>query len=324
MQVIYLCPGMLLREGAVYEGCDAQKKIADIAKNFEVIVGDGITAPDDMLGRIEIIMGTPNVALLKKLPALRWLHLSIAGSDRYCDRSLYAGENVLLTNSSGVFGQPISEYIIGMFLALSRGFHLYRDEMMAGTWSKRHLSNDFAGSTVAVIGMGDIGGSVAKKAHALGAHVVAIKNNVGEKPDYVDELYGADMLDEVISRSDFISLSLPNTKNTQHFIAKKHFDLMKKNAIIVNVGRGTAIDQDALAQALANERIFAAGLDVTTPEPLPKEHPLWQEKRCLITAHNSGASNGNAERILDIFTDNLEKYINGSTLENVVDMESGY
>ena len=324
MKVIYLCPGMLLREGAVYEGCDVQKEIARIASGYEVVVGDGTNVTEEMQNDIEIIMGTPNVALLKKLPALRWVQLSIAGSDRYCNRELYACENVVLTNSSGVFGQPISEYIIGMFLALSRGFHLYRDEMAAGTWSKRHLSTDFAGSTVAVIGMGDIGGSVAKKAHALGAHVLAIKNTITEKPEYVDELYSADMLDDVISRSDFISLSLPNTKNTQHFIAKKHFELMKKNAVIVNVGRGTAIDQDALAEALANEKIFAAGLDVTTPEPLPKDHPLWKEKRCLITAHNSGASHGNTERILDIFTDNLKKYIDGETLKNIVDMENGY
>ncbi|MGI5898872.1 MAG: D-2-hydroxyacid dehydrogenase [Christensenellales bacterium] len=253
-----------------------------------------------------------------------WHNLGTAGSERYCDSDLYSNEGVILTNSSGVFGKPMSEYVIGMFIALSRNMHLYRDNMQSGSWQRHRLSADIEGSTVGVIGLGDIGANVAKKAHALGARVLAVKNTLSEKPSYVDELYTADGLDHVLSQSDFISLSLPSTSETKHFIARRHFDIMKNNAIIVNVGRGTAIDQDALLDALRDEKIFAAGLDVTSPEPLPSEHPLWKEKRCLITPHNSADSYGNFKRIIDIFTENLHRYISGARLENIVNMKRGY
>ncbi len=322
--VLYICSGAVSREKTLSEGYDKYGKIRETASGYDVIVGSDKAISSDILARIEILHGNPERSILKKMPNLKWHNLGSAGSESYCDKELYENAEIILTNSSGVFGKPISEYVIGMFIALSRNMHYYRDNMQAGTWERRKLAADIDGSTVGVIGLGDIGSNVAQKAHALGARVLAVKNSISEKPNYVDELYTAKGLDNVLSQSDFISLSLPSTSETKHFITRRHFDLMKKNAIIVNVGRGSAIDQDALLDALREEKIFAAGLDVTTPEPLPSDHPLWKEKRCLITPHNSADSHGNSKRTLDIFTDNLSRYMNGERLGNIVNMERGY
>jgi phosphoglycerate dehydrogenase-like enzyme len=322
--VLYICSGIVLSEKLFYEGCDDHIKIKDAAPGYDVLIGSGKAIADEVIERIEILLGNPEISLLKRMPGLKWHNLGTAGSERYCNKELYANDDIVLTNSSGVFGKPMSEYVIGMFIALSRNMHLYRDNMQRGSWERHRLAADIEGSTVGVIGLGDIGANVAKKAHALGVRVLAVKNSISEKPDYVDELYTADGLDHVLAQSDFISLSLPSTKDTQHFITERHFGLMKKNAIIVNVGRGAAIDQDALLDALREEKIFAAGLDVTSPEPLPSDHPLWKERRCLITPHNSADSYGNLKRIIDIFTENLHRYISGEHLKNIVNMERGY
>jgi phosphoglycerate dehydrogenase-like enzyme len=324
MPVLYVCPQFLKSDPEAFaEDCDSLRVLRDIAKGYEVVLG-GRDIPEPIRGDVEIIFGVPDASALPLLPSLKWLQLSIAGSDRYCARSLYARSDVILTNSSGVFGRPISEYVIAVFLMMSKDLHVMRDNRDKALWFKYPLTCDFEGSTVGVIGLGDIGGNVARKAHLLGAKVLAVKNTPSPKPDYVDELHTADGFDGVLARSDFVALCLPSTSDTRHIISKRHFDVMKRSAILVNVGRGTAIDQDALVEALRGRKIAGAGLDVTTPEPLPAEHPLWKLDNCFISPHNSSNSYYSTQRIVDLFTQNLHRYIKGETLGHLVDMEKGY
>ena len=142
----------------------------------------------------------------------------------------------------------------------------------------------------------------------------------------MDELYTTEQLDEVLPRADVIVSFLPGTKETHHIYTKERFALMKKQAIFLNGGRGSAVDTDLLYEVLKNHQIMAAGIDVTDPEPLPAEHPLWKQDNVMITPHISGQYHlpETFERIVDIAAENLEAYLNGRSLRNVVDFATGY
>lgn len=320
--VIYLCP----HNDFHFEQGDAScRKIAALVPQYEVVVGDRLNVPKELAPRVEILFGSPGNGVLSQLPALKWLQLPSAGCDAYLDKGMYAAEDVILTTANGVYGVPISEHILACFFAFMRFLPKYRDDMSKRNWIKYFPHCDFEGSTVGIIGLGDIGGRLAKKCHALGAHVLAVKNRVSEKPEYVDELlYGADGIDEVVRRSDFLALCLPSTKDTTNVLSRARIFSMKKTAYLVNIGRGTAIDQEALVEALKTKAIGGAALDVMTPEPLPADHELWSLENCLISAHNSGRSHGNREREVALFMENLTAYLAGAQMRNVVDFERGY
>lgn len=320
--VIYLCP----HNDFHFEQDDAScRTIAALAPDYEVVVGDRMTVPQALAARVEVLFGSPSKAALASLPNLKWLQLPSAGCDAYLDRSEYAAKDVILTTANGVYGIPISEHILACFFALMRFLPKYRDDMRRKSWVKYFPHCDFEGSVVGIIGLGDIGGRLAQKCHALGARVLAVKNRPSEKPAYVDELlYGEQGIDAVVRQSDFLALCLPSTRETTNILSRERIFSMKKNAYLVNIGRGTAIDQEALIEALRIDAIAGAALDVMTPEPLPEDHALWQLENCLITAHNSGRSRGNQVREVALFGENLTAYLQHRPMRNVVDFQRGY
>jgi D-2-hydroxyacid dehydrogenase (NADP+) len=176
-----------------------------------------------------------------------------------------------------------------------------------------------------VVGMGDIGDEVAKRAHALGMRVVATQRHEEEPPAYVERLLtGEDGLDELLSIADHVVLCLPLTAQTRHTISATELARMRPSAYLYNIGRGDLIDQDALVDALSAGRIAGAGLDVATPEPLPPDSRLWDLANVLITDHTAGETPCYWDRGIELVVDNLHRFLTGEPLRNVVDTRAGY
>ena len=177
------------------------------------------------------------------------------------------------------------------------------------------------------MGLGNIGSEFAARYKALGGYVIGIKRTQSaQKTDCADELYTTEELDRHIPRADVVALSLPSTKETVSLFGAERIGLLKHSAILINVGRGTAVDSDALSDALYAGKAGGAALDVTDPEPLPPDHPLWNAPNTIITPHVSGEWEvpENTERVLDIVYDNLRRFTAGQPLRNVVDRTTGY
>ncbi len=275
----------------------------------------------------DIILGNPEMELLTDLPKLKMINLLSAGSDDYAALPIFAGPGApILCNASGCYGVTISEHMVGFLLALLRNFLPYRDHMANHEWKLLNTPETINGKKALVIGLGDIGGHFAQLLHAFGCEVYAIKRTPGTPPPYIKEYHTLADLDELLPLVDFVSLSLPQSPETTNLINERTLKLMKPTALVINVGRGSAVDDMALAEALNNGTIAGAALDVTEPEPLPADHPLWDCKNCLITPHSSGKyfQRDPHLRIIKLWQDNIEAFVTGQPLKNVVDIKTGY
>lgn len=272
-----------------------------------------------------VIIGNVPREYLKDSPNLRWIQLNNAGTEGFCDPGVLP-EGTLLTNASGAYGMAISEHLIAMLFMIQKHLGVYRDQQKEHLWIKQEPMLVTEGSTVLVLGLGDIGSTFARKLKAMGSYVIGVRRTLREKPDYVDELYTMDALSRLLPRADVVALSLPGYAATRGVIGKEELDRMKPGAVLLNVGRGTAVDTNALSDALYAGKLAGAGLDVTDPEPLPADHPIWDAPGALITPHVSGgyALKPTLEKILALSARNLERYEKGETLENMVDLTTGY
>lgn len=272
----------------------------------------------------EIIIGQPNRKYLKMAQELKWLQVTSAGADHVADVSLYNSDKVILTNASGVYGKPIAEHVFAMILSFNRNLMQYERNRQKSQWDPISPVRDFYGSTLCIIGLGDIGREVAIRGKAFGAKVLAVKRTVGDCPSYVDMLYSTDEIDQVLPQADYLVLALPNTPETKGILSAETIARLKPGAFVVNVGRGTAICQEALIRALQEGKLAGAGLDVTDPEPLPAENPLWKMSNVIITSHTSGSSPGNWKRHANLIQENLSRYVEGKPLVNKVDFKMKY
>lgn len=280
---------------------------------------------DGQIARAEIIIGNLPPQRLKGAANLKWLQLNSAGSDAYCVPGVLPA-GTLLTNATGAYGLAISEYLLGVVLELNYNLHKYRDNQRRSLWRDEGPVRSLAGSTVLAVGLGDIGGAFAAKMKAMGSHVIGIRRTPSAKPDYVDELYLTDELDALLPRADVVALSLPNSPDTEGLMDGVRLLRMKKDAILVNVGRGQAVRTPDLCRVLASGHLRGCALDVTDPEPLPQEHPLWQFENVVITPHISGGYHieETLRTIAEMALYNLEAYRKGRPLKNLVDFRTGY
>lgn len=280
---------------------------------------------DELFAEAEVIFGNSTAEMLAPCKKLKWLQLGSAGADSYVVKGLLP-EGTMLTNATGAYGDAIGEYMVAVTFALCNHLPLYRDNQMESQWIRYEPGRAVEGSTVLCVGMGDIGGAYAKRMKALGCTVYGIRRTKSAAPDYVDGLFQLDMLDELLPKADIVALSLPNSAQTRGLITKERLALMKNDAFLINIGRGTAICTDALVEALRNNTIGGAAMDVTDPEPLPSDHPLWKCKNALITPHISGGFG--QMRVYDTFIsiclENVEHFKAGEEMRNVVDFSTGY
>ena len=273
----------------------------------------------------DIIIGNVSPELLRGTGRLKWLQLNSAGTDGYTEDGILP-EGALLTNATGAYGLAISEHMIGALLCIMKKLHLYGADQQKHVWGDHGNVTSIYGSRTLVVGFGDIGSEFAVRMNALGSRVTGIRRNQTEKPDYLEALYQMDALAECLRTADIVAACLPGTEETYHIFDRNAFAKMKKGAYFLNVGRGNAVDSYALAEALNSGHLAGASVDVTEPEPLPKEHPLWDAKNLLITPHISGNYHlqETHERIIQIAADNLARFMQGRELRNIVDFATGY
>jgi len=274
----------------------------------------------------DVILGSVAPAAVASSKNLKWLQLWSAGTDAF-QKSGDFPEGAILTNGSGGYGLTISEHTIAMIIMLKRKLYLHYLDQLEGKWGKGvgEISSIY-GSRILIIGLGDLGKEFAKKAKALGAYIIGVRRTQGLKPDFVDEVHTVDKLDELLCRADIVTLSVPDTKESRNILNKGRIAKLKSDAIVINVGRGSAIDTEAITEALESGQIGGAALDVTDPEPLPADHKLWKLPNVLITPHASGNHNlpETYRRLKEIAIENYKAYTTDGQMRNVVDFNRQY
>jgi phosphoglycerate dehydrogenase-like enzyme len=262
---------------------------------------------------------------MRQTPNLRWVQAGTAGVDRLLSFNL-SDRGVLITNSSGAHGDPISELILSQMLAFATGLNTaIRGQMQRRHIAKEVLQTKFElnGQTLCVIGLGDIGGALARKADALGMHVIGVRRSTQPVPG-VAQLYTDKQVPSALAQADHVALCLPLTNQTHHFIGAEELRTMRPTAYIYNVGRGASIDEAALVHALQTGVIAGAGLDVTDPEPVPADSPLWAMSNVILSQHTSGSSPRNADRVTALFAANLRRFLADEPLQQRIDPALGY
>jgi phosphoglycerate dehydrogenase-like enzyme len=264
---------------------------------------------------------------LDRAPRLRWFHAGSAGVE-HLDLVALHKHSVVLTNSRGVSAPNMAEHAIGMMVALARRFPRLMREQANRSWRDEDTHREvreLAGETLLIIGTGEIGSQVASRAAAFGMRVEGLRRRAGgQLPPNFDRIWSTDELRRALPGADHVVVTLPDTPGTRGLLDAVALAACKPGAMIYNIGRGAVIDTPALVSALQSGHLGGAGLDVTEPEPLPADSPLWDLENVLITAHTSGASPRYWERQEALLTDNLARYLDGRPLRNLVDFEHAY
>ncbi len=276
-------------------------------------------ATREQVEQADIIFGNVAPGLLKNATRLQWLQLNSAGADPYVPKGILP-ENAILTSSSGAYGKAVAQHMFAMLLAMQKKLHLYRDDQRNHVWGDRGNVTSIEDSKVLVVGAGDIGTYFAKLAHALGAYVIGVKRTQGPCPESMDELHTMEDLEQLLPQADAVVSFLPSTEETRGMFNARLFTLMKAGSNFLNGGRGNTVHTEDLCQALVSGHLAGAALDVTYPEPLPEDHPLWDIPNAYITPHVSGFYHlpETLDRVVDICTENLRRYRKGEPLKNVV------
>lgn len=279
---------------------------------------------DAILADAEIAYGmrTP-VNLLSRAPKLKWIQVTSAGVDRYLTDE-FRRSKVVLTNASGIHATPIGEFVISLMLMFTKNAPVFFQAKQKKEWL-RTPGTVLNGKTVGVIGLGSIGQEVARLCKAFRMRVIATRRSPKSRhARNVDLLLPPNGLPRLLEESDYVAICVPLTKETRKLIGPAEFKMMKPTAYIINIGRGPVIDEEALIRALELKQIAGAGLDVFTVEPLPKESKLWDLPNVIISPHVSGGREDYEVGALDIFCRNLQRYLEGKRLINVVNKEKGY
>jgi phosphoglycerate dehydrogenase-like enzyme len=268
-----------------------------------------------------------SVTELAAAPKLRWLQTIGAGVEDVLIPELLA-RDVVVTNNSGVHAHNMAEHVFALMLAFARRLPFLMRGQIAHEWrdeAGRRGLFELHGQTLLLVGLGDIALATAKRAEAFGMAVHGFRRrpDLGSPP-YVETVVGIDRLDEELSAADHVVVTLPLTSRTRGLIDGQRIARMKPTAYLYNLGRGPTIDAVALVSALRNGTIAGAGLDVTDPEPLPADSPLWDMENVIITAHTSGATPLYWTRALPILEENIARFEDGRPLINTVDRSEGY
>ena len=270
----------------------------------------------------EILFGRIMPGLLALASELRWVQPSGASQERHLFPE-FIESDITLTNMAGIYNEHMADHVYALILALARQIHRLARNQRTGCWDlkARHEIESLNGKTLGLIGLGGIGGEVARRAPAFGLRVVATRANPDRRrPACVERVWGPDGLPELLAASDYVVISTPETPRTLKMIGREELRMMKPTAHIINVGRGAVVDLAALTRALEEGLIAGAGLDVMEMEPLPSDNPLWRMENVLITPHLAASPHDiYPARRVEVFLDNLCRYIAGRRLRNVVD-----
>ena len=282
--------------------------------------------PAHLIEEYEIFYGHCSYETLKAAKNLKWFCCSYAGVDDLLSDEIYPHPGVMLSNSSGAYGITISEHVLMVLLMLMRRMPEYMDAARSRQWLQELPTRSICGSTVTMLGTGNIGTNIARRAKALGASVRGVRRTQKAADPAFDAVYTFDHLDELLPDTEILVMAIPSTTDTAGILSRERIAMLPENALVINVGRGSAVDQDALMEALEAGRIAGAALDVMVPEPLPEDHPLWRTRNLLLTPHISGNMALGLTCDLDValFCEDLRNYAAGLPLKRLVDRKLGY
>ncbi|NEG88463.1 D-2-hydroxyacid dehydrogenase [Bifidobacterium aerophilum] len=298
------------------DGTDVRQEFTGVAAQ-RGMMGWKAVVPESLRESATAVIGNISPADCAHYPNLEWLQTWSAGVDPYLAPGVL-GERTQVTNATGAYGQSVAEHLFAMMWSLMKNIPMYARQQNDNRWHDLGRALSPAGATVLVIGTGDIGSHFATLCKAVGAHTLGVRRDPSRPADGLDEMHGFDELDALLPDADVVAMAVPASPDTHHLIDGRRLTLMKSTAVLLNAGRGTAIDPRALARALAEDQLHGAGLDVTEPEPLPADSPLWKEPHCLITPHVAGGNHlaVTERRIIAIALDNVRRYAHGEPLAN--------
>jgi phosphoglycerate dehydrogenase-like enzyme len=254
---------------------------------------------------------------------LRWIHSLSAGVEKLLWPELIESP-VLLTNGRGVYRRPLAEWAVGAALFFAKDFRRLVRQQESGVWEQFEVE-ELHGRTLSIVGYGEIGRAVAEKARAFGMEVIALRRHpeISAGEDFAT-MSGPSQLHDMLKVSDYLLISVPSTPATNGMISDAEFAVMKPSAVIINIGRGSVVDEAALVRALREKRIRGAALDVFEREPLVDGHPLYGLSNVLLSPHCADHAEGMRDQAMEMFIRNFEHFIKGEPLENVVDKRAGY
>jgi len=295
-----------------------------------IVIGDSLRDFVSTAADAEVILNwSGSLALLHDVfvlsRRLRWIHSRSAGLEQTLFPELIESE-VILTNSSGVFSPSLGEFAIAAILYFAKDFRRMIRNQMAGIWEQFDVAM-ISGQTLGIVGYGSIGRTVAVRARALEMKVLALRRHTSqnsERDSLIDHVSGSEQRLEMLSRCDYVVVTLPLTEQTRGLIGDAEFAVMKNNAVVINVGRGPTIDEQAMINALSENRIRGAALDVFDQEPLPQGHPFYSLENVLLSPHCADHTADWLDDSMRFFLAQLERFRSGETLLNVVDKTLGY
>ncbi|MGE4353564.1 MAG: D-2-hydroxyacid dehydrogenase [Oscillospiraceae bacterium] len=283
------------------------------------------TPTTEQFAEAEVIFGYPEPAMMKYAKKLRFLQLASAGAEKHNSPDIVP-LNVPVCCSTGIFGREIGEVLLADLLALYKHLHIYRDRQRAHNWAFYDFNRPVSGSRVLILGLGDIGMGFAGLLKPFGCTVIGVRRTAGKCPDNVNEVYTMEALDGLLPHADIVAMCLPDTPATRGIMTRERIYKIKEGAVLLNVGRGNALDTLALADAVREGHLSGAAIDVVDTEPLPPEHPIWDVQNIIVTPHTAGRSFSPyiVHHTGEIFVKNLTAFLEGKPLLTPVDRATGY
>lgn len=305
-----------------------QDKFTDAEKNYlikelsqhHLVFSNKLT--QDQIDCSDVILGNPSEKLEINSSHIKLIQLNSAGSDTFIHR---VSSDTVLCNASGCYGIPLSEHVMALLLAVLRNFPSYFDLQQQAEWKNLRIGKEIYDSNICIVGCGDIGQECAKRLSAFGAHIIGVKKRYVDSLPYFDEVYTFDKLDEILANMDIVILCVPQTKETIGLFDKQRLLKMKKDAVLINVGRGSAIVEKDLLEILPTH-LYGVGLDVVVNEPMSEENPLWKQKKVIITPHCAGGFvwKSTRENYLHLCVENVQRIEHHISCINQVDLLNGY
>ncbi len=301
--------------------------LAPVRQHGEVVITDDEATARAAAGEADVIYMWDNWPLLEKIwPAagrLRWVHCAWAGVDRILFSALLQSE-VPLTRTVGIYGSALAEYALACMLHFAKRIPEIQEAQRQRAWRKLNVY-ELAGRTLVVLGMGDVGLTLAGKARGLGLRVIGVRRREeGAIPAEVDEAFGLSQLGEALAQADYLVMALPLTEASRHLIGAPQLARLPESAVLINIGRGGTVDEAALIEALREGRLRGAALDVFEEEPLTADNPVFNAPRLLISSHTVDTVAGWERRAIAVFNENHRRYLAGEPLQYLVDKAKHY
>ena len=298
-------------------------QIESVSENVEVLISNSEGEAIELMPDIDVVFGDFTKDMFKNRANLRWVQATSAGVDHLLHED-FVKSDIIMTSSKGIVGSHLADHAMALLLSLSRGIYW---AIRNPSWDQRkattEMSWELQGKTIGIVGFGGTGQQLALRASGFGMSVVAVDPEVHEHNTKV-ECWKMNKFDNLLSVSDVVVICAPLTPETEGMFDSKAFKKMKSHAVLINVTRGSIVNESALVEALENGFIKGAGLDVVPQEPLPNNHVLWNLPNVIITPHSAGGSPHRLDRSVDLFCSNLKSLIESKPLENVIDKSKGY